>query len=200
MEQRVVRRRNGPSQTSLTRVRGIQVRQMLSQLKQFVGICHRSCPRFFLENCLLGLAAEVIIRQDAPLFEGLETLDNRSCYLVRGVQELISATGSVRKDDSEEDSRLPTPILSKGVPQTHNIGAKRLPDCVDSLVELRLLCKRSGDVHNLIITRLEGGNAQAFNFALQRRISRQTGQVARRPHFPRDGPLGLYPRRDLGAS
>jgi hypothetical protein len=126
---------------------------MLGQIKQIVGICHRSCPRFFLENCLLGLATVIKIWEDAPLFEGLEVLDNRSFDLARGVPELIPAAGSLGEDDSEKDSRLPTPILSKGVPQTHHIGAQQLLDLVDSLVEFRLLRKCPGNVHNLIIAR-----------------------------------------------
>ena len=151
---------------------------MLGQIKQIVGICHRSCPRFFLENCLLRLAAVIKIWEDAPLFEGLEVLDNRSFYLARGVPELIPAAGSLGEDDSEKDSRLPTPILSEGVPQTHNIGAQQLLDLVDSLVELRLLGKRLGNVHNLIIARFlrarsrwiqspPGSRHGLFSFALR---------------------------------
>ena len=87
------------------------------------------------------------------MFEGLEVLDNRSFYLARGVPELIPAAGSLGEDDSEKDSRLPSPILSEGVPQTHNIGAQHLLDSVDGLVEFRLLRKRLGNVHNLIIAR-----------------------------------------------
>jgi len=130
---------------------------MLSHLKQIVGICHCSSPGLFLENGLLGLTPEIKIRQNTPLFERLEALVNRSCHLVRGVPQLIAATSLVGKDDSEEDSRLPSPILTKSVPQTHDIGAKRLLDLFYSLVELRLFCKRPGavHVHGLIIARLE---------------------------------------------
>jgi len=124
---------------------------MLGQLKQIVGTCHGSCPRFFLEDRLLGLAAVIKIWEDAPLFEGLEVLDNRSFYLARGVPELIPAAGSLGEDDSEKDSRLPSPILSESVPQTHNIGAQQLLELVDSLVEFRLLRKRPGNAHNLIV-------------------------------------------------
>jgi hypothetical protein len=85
------------------------------------------------------------------LFEGLEALLNRIRDLVGGVPQLISAAGPVGKDNSEEDSRFSTPILPKGVLQTHDILAERWPEIVDSRVELRLLCKCSGDVHYLII-------------------------------------------------
>src|ERR1039457_2253976 len=135
---------------------------MLGQLKQIVGICHRSCPRFFLQSCLLGLAAVIKIGEDAPLFEGLELLDNRSFYLARGVPELIPAAGSLGEDDSEKDRRLPSPILSEGVPQTHNVGAQALLDSVDGLVEFRLLRKRLGNVHNLIRARLGGREVLVF--------------------------------------
>ena len=78
------------------------------------------------------------------MFEGLEVLDNRDFYLVRGVPELIPAASPVGEDDSEKDGRLPSPILSKCVPQTHNIGAQHLLELVDGLVELGLLGKRLG--------------------------------------------------------
>ena len=147
---------------------------MLGQIKQIVGICHRSCPRFFLENCLLGLAAVIKIWEDAPLFEGLEVLDNRSFYLARGVPELIPAAGSLGEDDSEKDSRLPTPILSEGVPETHNIGAQHLLDLADGLVEFRLLRKRLGNVHNLIIARF--GGPEFFGFRLPDRHPQPFGE------------------------
>ena len=62
------------------------------------------------------------------MFEWLETPVNLSGDLVGGIPELISATSSVGQDDSEKYSRLPTPVLSKGVTQSHDIGAKRLLD------------------------------------------------------------------------
>ncbi len=151
MEQRVVCGGDGPSQAGLTRTRRFQVRQMLSQFEQIVGIRHRSGPRFFLHHGLLGLAAETEIRQDAPLFEGLEPLSYRISEMARGIPQLISAAGSVGDYDSEEDSRLSTPILPKRVLQTHDIGAECWLEIVDSLFELRLLCERSGNVHYLII-------------------------------------------------
>lgn len=124
---------------------------MLSQLEQIVGIGHRSCPRLFLQNGLLGLTAKIEIGENAPLFKGLESLVNGSCDFVCRLQQLIAAAGSVGKYDSEEDSGVSAPILPKGIPQAYHIGAKRPLDFVDSLVELRLLCKRSGDIHILII-------------------------------------------------
>ena len=156
MRQRVVRCGNGPSQACLARIGRLQVRQKLSQLKRVVGITHRSCPRFFLERGLLGQAAKAEIGQDAPLFERLEALHNRILDLVRGVPQLISAAGLIGKEDSEEDSRLSTPILSKGVPQAHHIGAQCWLEIVDGFVEFCLLYKRSGNVHYPIIARFWG--------------------------------------------
>jgi hypothetical protein len=68
---------------------------MLSQLKQIVGIRHRSCPRFFLKHGLLGLAAKTEVRENAPMFKRLEPLHNRVFDSVRGAQQLVAATGSV---------------------------------------------------------------------------------------------------------
>jgi hypothetical protein len=82
----------------------------------------------------------------------LEVLHNHICDLVRGVTQLISAAGSVGKNNSEEDRRLATPILPKIIRQTHDIGAQRRLEIVDSLVELCLMYKSSGD-HDLIIAR-----------------------------------------------
>jgi hypothetical protein len=67
-----------------------------------------------LENCLLGLAAVIKIGEDAPLFEGLELLDNRSFYLARGVPELIPAAGSLGEDDSEKEVRQKNLWVSSG--------------------------------------------------------------------------------------
>jgi hypothetical protein len=115
MNQRIVRRGNGPALTCLTRIGPFQVRQMLSQFKQVAGIGHRSCPRFILTHSFLGLAAIAEIRENAPFFERFEALRHRVFNLAGGVLQLIPAAGPVEKGDSEEDSRLSTPILSKRV-------------------------------------------------------------------------------------
>src|SRR5258708_20264528 len=106
---------------------------MLSQLQQIVGICHRSCPGFILENGLLGRAAETKIREDTPSLEWLEFLVNRGLDLVRGGQQLVAPTSPVGEDHSEEDSRISAPVLFKRIPQTHDIGAKGRLDFFNSL-------------------------------------------------------------------
>jgi hypothetical protein len=88
-----------------------------------------------------------------PIVRGVGGAGQSQFLSGSGVPELIPAAGSLGEDDSEKDSRLPTPILSEGVPQTHNIGAQYLLELVDSLVEFRLLRKCPGNIHNLIISR-----------------------------------------------
>lgn len=51
----------------------------------------------------------------------------------------VCKQASVGKDNSEEDSRFSTPILPKGVLQTHDIRAERWLEIVDSFVELLYL-------------------------------------------------------------
>jgi hypothetical protein len=43
-------------------------------LQQIVGKGHGSRPNFLLQNSLFGLAPEIEIREQPPLFDGLESL------------------------------------------------------------------------------------------------------------------------------
>ncbi|MGO9257904.1 MAG: hypothetical protein ACLQU1_16565 [Bryobacteraceae bacterium] len=158
MKQRVVRRGNGPSQAGLTSTGRLQ-RQVPCQLKQILGVCHRSHPRFVLAFSLFGRAAVTEVMEDAPFFEGPEALLNGLFDLVGGLPQLVSLAGSSGKDDSEEDRLVSSPIVPKGVVQTDDIGAKRRHDFSDSLVELCVVCERSGHLHDLIIAHPEGASA-----------------------------------------
>jgi len=57
----------------------------------------------------------------------------------------------VRKENSEKNGSVSSPILSKRVPQTYDIRTERRPEIGYGLVELCLLRKRSSHVHHSII-------------------------------------------------
>jgi hypothetical protein len=77
------------------RVLRVQIGKVLGKFEQVVVKRHASCQSRLIEFGLLGLAPEIEVGKNAPLFQGLHVANDGFGYLVTNFQELITAAGGV---------------------------------------------------------------------------------------------------------
>jgi hypothetical protein len=131
----------------------VQIRKVLGKFEQIVGKRHASCQGRLIEFGLLGLAAEVEVRKHAPLFQGLNFLDDGLFDLVADVQEPIASAGSIGEDHHEENCRLSAPIVPKRGNDADHVRGEALRGPRYCRLETGLLGKRRWNVHDSIIAR-----------------------------------------------
>jgi hypothetical protein len=73
----------------------LPIRQMTGLLKQIIGKSHRSRPSFLFKSSLFGLAPEIEVRDQAPLFDRFESLDNLMSDALGDRQQSISLARTV---------------------------------------------------------------------------------------------------------
>lgn len=153
MEERVVGRGNGPPQAGLMRALRVQICKVLGEFEQVIGKPHASYQGRLIEFGLLGLAAKVEVRKHAPLFQGLNFLDDGLFDLVADVQELIAPAGGIGEDHHEENCRLSAPIVPKRGNDADHVRAEALRGSRYCRLESGWLGKRRWNVHDSIIAR-----------------------------------------------
>ncbi len=127
----------------------MEVSEVLSQLKQFIGVGHRSRP----PSGLLRLRQKVEVGKNSPFFERLHLLDDRLRNLP-GERKKLCARYSIGENNLKEDSRFSVPIVAERWRHGNDVwlqGASRLGD---GRKELRLMCESLRDVHEVIIAHL----------------------------------------------
>jgi len=125
----------------------VQICKVLGEFEQLVGKRHASCQGGLIEFGLLGLAAEVEVGKHAPLFQGLNLLDDGLFDLVADVQELLVPAGSIGEDHHEEDRRLSAPIAPKRGNDADHVRGEALRGSRHCRLESGLMGKRRWNVH-----------------------------------------------------
>ena len=77
MKEGVVSRGYRAAQTGLVGFILMEIRNLLSEFEQIMGVSHRSRPCWFLDFGLLALCQEIEVGQNAPFFERSNLLDDR---------------------------------------------------------------------------------------------------------------------------
>ena len=98
-------------------------------------------------------AAKIEVGKNAPLFQGLNLLDDGLFDLVADVQELVAPAGSIGEDHHEENCRLSAPIVSKRGNDADHMRCEVLRGSRYCGLESGLVYKRRGNVHHSIIAR-----------------------------------------------
>jgi hypothetical protein len=95
MEKRVVGGRNLSPEACLTRLLALPVSKMPGLLKQIIGKSHGLRPSFLLKSSLFGLAPEIEVGDQPPLFDRFESLHDLIGNVVGDVRKSISLTRTV---------------------------------------------------------------------------------------------------------
>jgi hypothetical protein len=154
MKQRVVGCRNRTPQACLPQLFALTISQVPGLLQQVIGKSHGSRPSFLLQSSLLRLAPEIEIREQPPLFNGLECLHDSISNAIGDLQQPISFACTIRKQDAKEDRVVTGPILAKRVAHVDHIRSKRAYYIAYSSVEGASLCDSAGYAHDSILAQI----------------------------------------------
>jgi hypothetical protein len=138
----------------LPRLLPFAVGQVPGLLQQIVGESHRSRPSFLFQSSLFGLAPELEIREQSPLFDGLECLHDSISNAPGDLQQPRPSAGTIRKQDAKEDRVVTGPILAKRVAHADHIRSKRAHYIAYGCVQSASLRDSAGYVHDSIITQI----------------------------------------------
>jgi hypothetical protein len=106
-----------------------------------------------IDSGLLGLAAEIEVGQNPPLFQWLNLLTDGLRNLIGRLQYLIPPARGIREYDQKENGRLALPIGAQRRRNAQDVRSKSLLHSSDRCLELCLVSKRPWNVHESIIAR-----------------------------------------------
>ena len=137
----------------------VQICKVSGEFEQIVGKRHGSRQGRLTELGLLGLATEVEIGEHAPLFQGLNLLNDGLFNSVADVQELVTPAGGIGEDHHEENCRLSAPVVPKRRNNADHVRGEALRGSRYCRLESGLVGERRWNVHDFIIAHPARGHS-----------------------------------------
>jgi hypothetical protein len=114
---------------------------------------HRDSGPFRIAQLgVFGVASKSEVGKQVPVLEWLKLLEEGCPYSLSGIDKGLSIDRNrIGQNDTEVEHRIPAPVGSYVVADTHHLGAKGPDELIHGLLDFGLTDKAGWNVHKTII-------------------------------------------------